>query len=170
MILPVRYLEAADSLGWGAQAGNAPDYLRELDRAIIAELEKRDIASSWTLADRVIQTARRNPISMPDPTTIPAERIRGRVVPGNMVGEPLGSQLRVLGALAGARHALVPVELRFENADAGGARQVLRIVLIDTRTSMVRLARDISAPPQTTFSPALLTSMAESFADLFSAP
>jgi hypothetical protein len=35
---------------------------------------------------------------------------------------------------------------------------------------MIRLAREVSAAPQSTFSPALLTSVAETFADQFAAP
>jgi hypothetical protein len=121
------------------------------------------------LAEGLIQSARRNPTSMPDPTLLPADRLRGRLTGGNMVGEPLASQLRALSAIGGSRLALVPVELRFENA-AGGARPELRLVLIDTRTSMIRLALDAGGEAQSSFSPALLASIAGRVADLFAAP
>ena len=166
IVLPVRYFNPADTLGWGAQAGQAASYLRELDNAIAVALTERGVTSSWVLADRLIASARRNPIAMPDPTQIPADRMRGRLVPGNVVGDPLASQLRALTAIGNARHALLPVELRFEHV-AGGVRPVLRIVLVDTRTSMIRLSRDVVGDPHASFSPMILTNMAERFADLF---
>lgn len=166
IVLPVRYLEAADTLGWGAQAGQPSEYLRELDRAIATALAERGVGSSWTLAERLVQNARRNPAVMPDPTLVPADQLRGRRITRNMVADPLASQLRALTAIAGARHALVPVELRFENA-AGGVRPVLRLFLIDTRTAMIRASLDIAAEPISEFSPAVLSSIASRFADLF---
>ena len=170
LILPVRYFSATDSLGWGAQVGESVPYVRELDRELAAAVERRGLGSNWMFAERIIDVARRNRSMVADPALLPAERFRtGRLINGNMVSDPLASQLRSLGALADARLALLPIELRLENHPAG-ARPVLRVVLIDTRTAMIRFSGEIEGEAATALSPALRTSLAERFADLFAAP
>ena len=170
LILPVRYLSATDSLGWGSQAGQAVPYLRELDREIAAALERRGLGSNWMLAERIIEVARRNRSMVADPATLAAERFRsGRLTTGSMVADPLASQLRSLTALADARLALLPVELRLEPHPAG-ARPVLRVVLVDTRTSMIRFAGEIEGEPSAALPPSLRSTLAERVADLFAAP
>lgn len=170
LILPVRYFSATDTLGWSAAVGQAVPYLRELDREIGAALERRGLGSNWMFADRIIDVARRNRSMVADPALLPAERFRsGRLIAGNMVADPLASQLRSLGALADARMVLLPIELRLESHPAG-ARPVLRVVLIDTRAAMIRFSAEIEGESATVLSPALRTSLAERFADLFAAP
>ena len=170
LILPVRYLSATDSLGWGAQAGQPVQYLRELDREIAAALERRGLGSNWMLAERIIEVARRNRSMVADPAMLAAERFRsGRLTTGSMVADPLASQLRSLTALADARLALLPVELRLEPHPAG-ARPVLRVVLVDTRTSMIRFAGEIEGDPSAALPPTLRAAIAERVADLFAAP
>ena len=170
LILPVRYYSATDSLGWSEQVGQSLPYLRELDREIAAALERRGLGSNWMFGERIIEVARRNRSMVADPAMLPAERFRtGRLIAGNMVADPLASQLRALGALADARLVLLPVELRLEN-HPGGAQPVLRVVLIDPRTAMIRFSGEIEGEPAATLPPALRTSLAERFADLFAAP
>ncbi|HUF28878.1 MAG TPA: hypothetical protein VMM18_17990 [Gemmatimonadaceae bacterium] len=170
VILPVRYFAPMDSLGWGEQVEDQAAYLRELDREIAFALGEREITTNWVLAEALATTARRNPASMPNPHLLAANRIRrGRLQTGSMVAEPLSSQLRALTALGDARNAIYPVDLRFENAP-GGARPVLRVVLIDTRSAMLRFVTEVAGEPRASFSPALLVNVAERFADLFAAP
>lgn len=170
LILPVRYFSATDTLGWSEQVGPSIPYLRELDRELAVALERRGLGSNWMFGERIIEVARRNRSMVADPAMLPAERFRtGRLIAGNMVSDPLAAQLRGLGALADARLVLLPVELRLENHPAG-ARPVLRVVLIDTRTAMIRFSGELEGEPATTLAPSLRASLAERFADLFAAP
>ena len=163
-------MSASDSAGWSEQAGATVPYLRELDREIAAALERRGLGSNWVLADRIIDVARRNRSMVADPAMLAAERFRGgRLTVGSMVADPLASQLRSLTALADARLALMPVELRLE-AHPAGARPVLRVVLVDTRTSMIRFAGELEGEPSAALPPTLRSTMAERVADLFAAP
>ena len=170
LILPVRYFSATDTLAWSAQVGESVPYLRDLDREIAAALERRGLGSNWMFGERIIDVARRNRSMVADPVLVPAERYRtGRVIAGSMVADPLASQLRALGALADARLVLLPVELRLESHPAG-ARPVLRVVLIDTRTAMIRFGAEIEGEPATALPSGLRASLAERVADLFAAP
>ena len=66
--------------------------------------------------------------------------------------------------------ALLPLELRFENAESGGVRPVLRLLLIDTRASSIRWSGEVRGDVATTLDDSVRTALAERFADLFAAP
>jgi hypothetical protein len=88
------------------------------------------------------------------------------------LGDPLATQLRTMVAMQeSARAVLLPVELHFERdavkRDQGVA--VLRVALIDGRLGEVRWIGDVRSEPSPTFSPALVTSVANKFADLITA-
>ena len=94
------------------------------------------------------------------------ERIRPLAV-GARLTEPFASQIRTMVALhEEARLALAPVELRFERAGPGAGRAVLRLVLVDARSSDVRWVGDVKSDTAATFGPALLATLGSRLADL----
>ena len=69
-----------------------------------------------------------------------------------------------------ARFAVFPVELRFEPAANGTARPVLRVALLDGRTSTIRWTGDVRGAPGAELDTAMLDGLASAFADLVGAP
>ena len=155
-------------MGWAAQTGERRAFLASVDTAL--ELAARDRGlSSWVLPGDLARTARRNPLYATNPADIRAgdavrflERTRDADIP-----EPVASQLRTLAGFHDARHALVPVEVRFESgASAGTAHAILRIAVLDVRGSRLVFIGDIVGDDASEFSPARITSLARRFTDL----
>ena len=74
--------------------------------------------------------------------------------------EPLASQIRTMVALQeDTRLVLAPVELRLDTAGTGG-RGVLRVTLMDARTSDIRWIGDIVSDTVPAFGPAITASIA----------
>jgi hypothetical protein len=174
IVLPVRYLRSADSIGWAAAVPDAQAWLRGLDDEITFALTQRRAAPGWTMPGEIIRVARRNASFAPDPTTIAAEPLRPRgqrMEP--RLPEPLASQIRSLFALRDdARFVLLPVEVRFE-ADAqteGQGRAVLNLLLLDARLSQVLWGLDVASDASESLTPAVAASLGSRVADLVAAP
>jgi hypothetical protein len=117
--------------------------------------------------------ARSNPSHAVDPYTIAMAPLRSpAAAAGERVGEPLASQLRTMIALQeSARALLLPVELRFDRTAEGQGMAVVRLAMVDGRTSEVRWLGDVASAPVATFSrEALLASLAAHLSDLITAP
>ena len=154
-----------------ARLGPTPAFLRSLDSAIAGELATRGTARTWVMAAALGRTARRNPAFTSDPYALSAESLRHGVRRTNArLGEPLASQIRSLIALTDARHALVPVEVRFESAAGAGTRVILRLVLIDARVAEIQWAGDVSMEGDAPSVPGILAALARRVADLVIAP
>jgi hypothetical protein len=173
IVLPVRFLRPADSLGWAAQVGDPRAFLARLDDEIAFAVRQRGAATKWTWPDELTRLARRNASFATDPHDVAAEPLRPR--PGQRpvveVRDPLASQLRSLVALRDARFALLPVEVRFEPAGGGtSGRAVLYLALVDARLATVvwttQIASDTATAPTAAALPA---SLGERFADLVAA-
>lgn len=83
------------------------------------------------------------------------------------IPEPVASQLRTLVGFHDARHALVPVEVRFESGSAAGTgRAILRIAVLDVRGSKLVFIGDIVGPDAPDFSATIATDLARRFTDL----
>jgi hypothetical protein len=174
IVLPARYLRASDSLGWAAQVADERAWLAGLDDEIAFALRERGAARRWTLPADLARSARRNAAFAPDPATVAAEPLRPRRGElAKRVPEPLISQLRSLIALRDeVRFALLPVEVRFEPADASaaGGRAVLRLVLVDVRAAEIMWVTDVQSEQTDALSPALAASLGARVADLVAAP
>lgn len=174
ILLPTRYLRAADSLGWVSRV-NEREFLASVDDEIAFALRQRQAGRRWTFPDELARSARRNAAFAPDPATIAAEplRPRGREL-DERVPEPLISQLRSLIALRDeVRYALLPVEVRFEAAPEGGeggGRAVLNLVLIDVRGSEIVWVTEVASDAMRSFSPAVAASLGSRVADLVAEP
>ena len=170
-LAPAQYVRGGDSTGWSARIGPTPAFLRSLDSAIAAELTSRGTARTWVTAEALGRSARRNPAFASDPYALSAESLRHGVRRTNArLGEPLASQMRALVALTEARHALVPVEVRFEPAANGVARVILRLVLVDARLAEIQWAGDVSTQEALPTVPDIVAALADRVADLIAAP
>jgi hypothetical protein len=86
------------------------------------------------------------------------------------IGNEIASELRSLIALQeDARYVLFPVEIRFDPAERGTGRAVLRVAILDARMSRITWMGDVLGDPASTFSPALAASVAGHLADLVAA-
>lgn len=170
-LTPAQYVRGGDSTGWASRIGPAPAFLRSLDSAIANELLSRGTARTWVTAEALGRSARRNPAFTSDPYALSAESLRHGVRRTNArLGEPLASQMRSLVALTEARHALVPVEVRFEPATNGAVRVILRLALIDARLAEIQWAGDVWTEEALPTVPDIAAALADRVADLIAAP
>lgn len=172
IVAPVNRLQEVDALGWTQQIPRSREFMKAFDDALEAELGARGLAPRWVFPAALVQSARSNPSYSVDPYTIAANPLRSpQAVAGVRLADPLASQLRTMIALQeSARNVLVPVELHFDRAAAGQGVAVLRLALVDGRTSEIRWIGEIQSAPQASFSRELLTSLASHTADLIAAP
>ena len=172
VVVPVQRLRELGTLGWAADAGPPRPFLGRIDDAIAAALAERGLGSTWVMPADVTRSARRNPNYATDPYALavgaldPSRRPPPRDTP---LAEPLASQLRTITALGDARYVLIPVELRFEPTTGEGraGHAVLHVALVDARASQIRWTGEIAGDSASGFSPAVASSVAGRFADLF---
>lgn len=172
VVTPTQALRETDALGWTAQIPRSRALLRAVDDSIRAELGARGIDKQWVFPDALERAAQLNPSYAVNPYALDARGlISPSVVPGTTVAGTLATQLRTIVALQeSARGVLIPVELRFDRLPSGEGEAVLHVVLVDGRTRDIRWVGDVRSNPSSTFSQALLTSLAAHFADLITAP
>lgn len=170
VVLPAHYLRP-DSIGWASRATRPRETLAALDSAIEGALSTRGFSTNWAFPPALARSARRNAGYVADPYALAGERLRPLArSPDNGLHEPLATQIRGIVAMNGSRLAIFPVELRFEAAGDGAARPVLRVALLDARTSTVRWAGDVRGAPGARLDAAMLESLAASLAELVAAP
>lgn len=170
VVLPTQYLRP-DSIGWAQRVARPKETLSALDSAIERALATRGFSANWAFPPALARSARRNAGYVADPYSLAGERLRPLArTTDDGLHEPLASQIRGIVAMNDARYAVFPVELRFESSGAGMARPVLRVALLDGRTSTVRWAGDVRGAPGAQLDTAMLDSLASSFAELVSAP
>ena len=171
IVIPTHYLRPGDSLGWAAAVERPRQLLSEVDDEIAFALGERGFRTGWVFPEQLVRAAQRNAAHSPDPHALAAEGLRpmARRRSDGYLGEPLGSQVRSLVALHGARYALFPVELRFEKIGTGG-RAVLHVLLLDARLSRVAWGGDVKGDTASTYGRGLIASAANNLADLIAAP
>jgi hypothetical protein len=171
IVIPTHYLRPGDSLGWAAAVERPRQLLSDVDDELAFALGERGFRTQWVFPEQLVRSAQRNAPHSPDPRALAAEGLRpmARRRSDGQLGEPLGSQLRALVALHGARYALFPVELRFEKIGDGG-RAVLHVLLLDARLSRVTWGGDVKGDTASKFDRGLIASAANNLADLIAAP
>ncbi|MFL5606909.1 MAG: hypothetical protein ACJ8AD_10730 [Gemmatimonadaceae bacterium] len=173
IVAPTHSLSEVDPFGWTQRIPRSREYLRSVDDAIDAELAARGLGTQWIYPPALVRASKASPSYAVDPYALGAGALKSpKVVVGARLGDPLASQLRTMVALQeSARAVLLPVELHFERdevlRDQGVA--VLKVALIDGRLGEVRWIGDVRSDPSPTFSPALVASLANKFADLITA-
>jgi hypothetical protein len=174
IVAPTHSLREVDPFGWTKQIPRSREYLRSVDDAIDAELAARGLGTHWIYPPALVRASKASPSYAVDPYALGAGGLKSpNVVGGTRLGDPLASQLRSMVAMQeSARAVLLPVELHFERdrdkRDQGVA--VLKVALLDGRLGEVRWIGDVRSEPSPTFSPMLVTSLANKFADLITAP
>ena len=158
-ILPTYAVRVMPSVPWSI--GRVSDVQMNLDADIAAAFEERGIKRQWTFPDELDASFRRNPTYAADPRHLAEEPLRApTLAPDSRLLEPLASQIRTLVALQpDMRLVLAPVELRLEPADGGG-RGVLRVVLMDARTSTIRWSGEFTSDVAQSFGPVITATIA----------
>ncbi len=167
--LPVQQLLGGDAGGWTRQVGDPKRFLAAVDSALEQVLRGRGLGSTWSFPSDLARTARRNPTFAANPADIrAADAVRlMEKKSDSQIPEPVASQLRALAGFHDARHALIPVDVRFVAEPAGGGQYaVLHLAVLDVRGSRLVWDGDVAGDGAADYSPAIVTSLAERFADL----
>jgi hypothetical protein len=170
LVTPTQRARVALELQWTAAPVGA-ELAARMDADILAALRARDIGRTWVFGEALQRSYSRNPTYATNPTALAIESLRsGRIQPGTRLPEPLASQLRTMIALHDGRVVVIPVELRIDTVAAGQGRGVLRVVLVDARTSDVRWAGELAGDPVSGFGPQVTATVAARFVTLFATP
>jgi len=177
-VLPTYTVRVMPGSPWIGQIGRLVDLQRTLDADISAAFEDRGLKRSWIFPDALEQSYRRNQTYASDPYALAEEPLRSpSLATQQRLPEPLATQVRTLIALHDdVRFVLAPVELRLEPVPAppgGGSasgRGVLRVVLLDARTSSVAWRDDIVSDTTSTFGPVVTASIASRLANVVAVP
>ena len=172
VVPPVYTLDQNDPLGWAAAIPRSREMLSQLDSAIATEFDARGLGSMWYFASALEKNYQLNTNYAADPHRLAENPLRGTPEIGKTYGEPLATQLRTMIALQdGARFVMLPVSVRFEKVGTGGeGRAVLKLVLVDARTTEFLWTGEVKSDPALAFGPAVIASLANHFADLVLAP
>jgi hypothetical protein len=172
IVAPTSMVHFAPELSSTAPQPGARELLHALDDDIAAALADRGLKANWVMPADLALSYKRNPTYATDPYALAEESLRSSAVTvGSRLPEPLASQLRTMIALhENARAVLLPVELRFERADAtsstGSARATLRLVLVDPRFSETRWVGTVTSDTTSPDARVLTRALARGVADL----
>lgn len=167
IVTPTARVRSADSLHWTSVGGARAAGVR-LDDAVAARLRDRGLGARFILAPDLVRTFERNRTYASDPSQLAVEPLRAATfIAGSKYGEPLSSQLRTMIALhEDARYVLLPIELRFD-----GAQAVLRAALLDPRYAEARWVGEVRSDSSAAATAAQsLAQLSSRLADLFVAP
>jgi len=168
IILPTYSVRVAPGLEWSGAIGRESDLQHTLDVDIAAALAERGVDKTWIFPPQLEQSYKRNSTYAADPYTLAEEPLRSPMLATDArLVEPLASQVRTLVALHDdVRLVLAPVELRLETAGTTAGRGVLRLVLLDARSSNVRWIGQVAGDTAATFGPAITASVAARLANV----
>jgi len=166
VVLPVqRNISFTDSTRQ-QQPSVTSQFLTALDDSIASALGDRGLRNSWTFAQEISATARRNTGMLPDPHALAVAGLRRLVKAGDdPLSEPLASQIRSLVSMRDARYAILPATLAFETA-AGGLRGTVLVYLVDARTARIQWSGAVTSDVSRSLSPAMAGGLAQRLADL----
>ncbi len=182
IVLPLSMIRHGDTFGFAEQITNPRDYLVNLNAQIEHALTERAPRTVWVFPNALVQVASRNPGYLSDPYGMdPSQFAPDRWRPGLKLEDPLAGELRNYTSFVDARIALILVELRFVPrpiprnhalpegeramllADSAHhmARPVMRIAVVDTRTTEVIWAGDVVGDPAPALTPAVGTNLVD---------
>jgi hypothetical protein len=152
VVTPTSWVPGSDSLQWVVALGGPRATALVLDSAIASALDARGLAQRWILPAQLTRTYEKNPTYATNPYVLTEDALRVQgFKSGSRYVDPLASQLRTMIALEeDARFVLLPVALRFERTDAGHGRAVVRVALVDARSTEARWVTDIRSDATTT--------------------
>jgi hypothetical protein len=167
IVAPVQALRVPADIGWPPMPASRPLLVR-LDSALADTLRGRVGNQQWVFADALVTAAANNPTYATDPRALAVNPLRGAGLKvSDRLPEPLASQLRTMIALQDARLVLIPVDLTIDRVSAGVGRPVVRLVLVDPRSSVVRWIGRVTGPDSPAFTPEISATIAARVADLF---
>ncbi len=168
MLLPVQGVRTDAYPAWRVNPKRDTVVTRSVDRAIEMALGERGLAKQWVFLSEMQRAARRNPTYITDPYDVRAADVLRFAMrkPSEPLGEPLVSQLRALAGVSDSRYALIPIELRFEPGADSTGHAVLRIAAVDARAAQLLWVGDVIGNDVATFSPAVISELAQRVADL----
>lgn len=177
-VLPAYTVRVMPGSPWVGQIGQPAELRRTLDADIVEAFDERGLTRSWVFPAALEQSYRRNMTYATDPYALAEEPLRSpSLATQARLPEPLATQVRTLIALHDdVRFVLAPVELRLEPVPApagggtGSGRAVLRVVLLDARTSSVAWRDDIVSDTTSTFGPVVTASIASRLANVVAVP
>ncbi|HEY6809400.1 MAG TPA: hypothetical protein VI160_11510 [Gemmatimonadales bacterium] len=155
-VMPLTLIAADDSLHWTALVSDRVAQLALADSVIGAMLAARAPEVHWVSSATLRREARRAPGIVSDPEQMGSALLRAPNIVS--VPDPLRSQLRALGAIAGGRFLLVPAALVYQKGVTAPAAAELSIVLVDIRLGEVQwrsLAKGEGADPWSALSAAM---------------
>jgi hypothetical protein len=170
VILPTYMVRVATGLSWNLR--RPAEVAQNQDADIAAAFKDRGIRG-WIYPSGLDSAFRRNPSYASDPHALAEEPLRSPTLGGDQrLPEPLATQLRTIVALHDdTRLILAPVELRLEPAkgsEPGTGRGVLRLVLVDARTSSVLWVGDIASDAVPAFGPSITAKIASKLSAIIS--
>ena len=166
VVAPVQALRIPSEMGWSAVA--ARPALARFDSAFADTLKERVGNQAWVYADALLKAAANNPTYATDPRALAVGPLRATSLKlDDRLPEPLASQLRTMIALQDARLVLIPVDLSIERTPAGLGRPVVRLVLVDPRSSVVRWIGRVTGNDSPAFTSDIPALIATRLADLF---
>ena len=167
IVAPVQALRVAAELAWTGLPRSAAVTMG-LDSAIAVVLKERVANTEWAYFDALAKSYANNPTYATDPRALAVNPLRAASLKVEQrLPEPIASQLRTMIALQSGRLVLIPVELRFDRTPAGLGRPVVRLVLIDPRSSVVRWIGEVIGTDSPGFPSAYTALSADRIADLF---
>lgn len=115
---------------------------RRFDTRLRAIVEPQVPPDRWVWPQSLAVLRARNPTVMPDPTRLTMRGLRPGMPAESQLGQELGSELRSLLAVSGARrYVLLPFRLVLRRDPASGARgHAIHMLVIDTRRQIVARA------------------------------
>jgi hypothetical protein len=182
IVLPLSTIRHGDALGWADGITNSRDYLVDLNAQIEHAFSEHLPHTTWIFPKELARIAAKNPEYLSDPFTLdPSQFAPDRWRPGTKVEDPLAGGLRGYTSFVDARVALLPVELRFfprsgppghevppaerammrTDSTRHMGRAVLRIAVVDTRTTEVFWVGDVVGDPAPTLTPAVAANLVE---------
>ena len=155
LLFPVGNIVFGDSLtGLALRRGDL------LDRATVvldSVLERDAREVTWHDQEAMRRVLRRSPGIASDPTDLPTGFLLAKRVEG--IPDPLWSSLRALGALTGARMAVIPVAVRLQGRP-GAVSATFAVAIVDVRVGELSWRGRVTGPDQPTPEAALLAAAA----------
>jgi hypothetical protein len=152
MVLPTHEATVGGPVGQ-SQPENVR-FAAQFDSVLRAVLQPH-VIRGWMWPADLRSVHRRNPLNVPDPARLSTAALRGaRLRPEAQLSPELGSQIRALTAVSGARrYVLLPIHLHMGETSRGGHVAGVTLVAIDARRAIVVQTRPLatgtaSANPQ----------------------
>lgn len=155
LLFPVGSILFGDSLA--ALAMRRGDLLDRATAVLDSVLERDAREVTWHDQEAMRRVLRRSPGIASDPTDLPTGFLLAKKVEG--VPDPLWSSVRALGALTGARVAVIPVAVRLEGRP-GAVNATFALAIVDVRVGQLSWRGRVTGPDQPTAEAALTAAAA----------